>query len=205
MNLLKKNQKIDIIDDDGIIALANIQTYNATLSFRENWTWRELNEHLLDKNKESLFVFSTGGEDEWTLKFLINEESKKSFFRKTEQYLEVTDNVLYVVSWGDLTCTLQFRDTMLPDKFNKDLKVKVSNGLYRVVVKQLFDPEDYEYDAENKVNFIVELFSVESTNKNKLETIAWSENFPNDDKVFLSPIDSDTADFLEKLINNRKE
>jgi len=204
MNLFKRNQKIDIIDDDGIIALANIQTYNATLNFREKWTWRELNEHLLDKNKESLFVFSTGREDEWTLKFLINEESNKSFFRKTEQYLEVTDNVLYVISWGDLTCTLQFPDTLLPDDSNKDLKVKISNGLYRVVVKQLFDPEDYEYDAENKVNFIVELFLVKSTNKNKIESIVWTEDFPNDDTVFLSEEDRDTS-FIDQLINNRKE
>jgi len=109
-----------------------------------------------------------------------------------------------VVSWGNLTCTLQFRDTLLPDKFNKDLKVKINNGLYRVVVKQLFDPEDYEYDAENKVNFIVELFSVDSTNKNRIETIAWTENFPNDDTVFFSEKDSDTSDFLENLFNNRK-
>ena len=204
MNFFKKNQKIDIIDDDGIIAIANVSAYNATLSFRENLSWKELNEFILDKNKESLFVFATGSENEWTLKFLINEESNKPIFRKTEQFLEVTGNTLYVVSWGNLTCTLQFRDTLLPDKFNKDLKVKINNGLYRVVVKQLFDPEDYEYDAENKENFIVELFSVDSTNKNRIETIAWTENFPNDDTVFFSEKDSDTSDFLENLFNNRK-
>ena len=204
MNFFKKNQKIDIIDDDGIIAISNVSAYNATLSFRENLSWKELNEFILDKNKESLFVFATGSENEWTLKFLINEESNKPIFRKTEQFLEVTGNTLYVVSWGNLTFTLQFRDTLLPDKFNKDLKVKINNGLYRVVVKQLFDPEDYEYDAENKVNFIVELFSVDSTNKNRIETIAWTENFPNDDTVFFSEKDSDTSDFLENLFNNRK-
>ena len=205
MDFFKKPKKVKIIDDDGMIAIANVKTYNANLKFQENWTWKQLNDFMLDKNRNSLIVFSTGSEEEWTLEFLLNEESKKPHFRKFEQNIEVTNGNLNVVSWSDLISTLQFTDSELPEDSNKDLKVNVKNGFYRVVVKQLFDHEDYEYNAENKVNFIVELFPQNQGIDDKAECIAWTENFPNDGDIFLTNEPNDFDNFLKELLKSDKQ
>ena len=147
--------------------------------------------------------FSTGYENEWTLEFFINEQSTENYIRKFEQTEEVTNEVLHLVSWSDLIATLQFSDTKLPSKDNEKLKINIANGLYRVVVKQLFDCEDYEYESENKVNFIVELFSQNQAIITNAESIVWTENWPNDETVFLSNLPDEFDDFLDELIDKK--
>lgn len=199
MDIFKRSQKLKIVDDGGIIAIANVKSYNDNLEFQESWTWKQLNDFILDKNKDNLIVFSTGFGGEWTMKFFIDEISKKKYFRKFEQSIEVTDGSLYLVPWSDLTCTLQFPDTILPDGYNQDLKIKIKNGFYRVVVKQLFDPEDHDCESEKKVNFIVELFSQNESSNTKIDSLAWTENFPNDDSIFLSKKSDVFDDFLKNM------
>nr|WP_314495983.1 hypothetical protein [uncultured Chryseobacterium sp.] len=196
-------QKLKIIDDDGIIAIGNVKSYNEMLSFQETWTWKQLNDFISDKNYGNIIVFSTGREGEWTVEFLVNEESKKNCFRKSEHFIEVTDESLHLFSWGDLTSTLQFKDTVLPDPLNEKLKIKLRNGFYEVVVKQFFDPEDIEYDEENKTNFIIELFSKEHPMDTAKKQIAWAEDFPNDDRIFLSNEPDSFDDFLDELLKEK--
>ena len=197
-------QKLKIITDGSIIAIANTKKYNETLSNQTNWTWRQLNNFILETNKDNLIVFDTAWENEWTVEFLINIETDKAYFRKFEQSIEVTDQKLYLINWTDLTTSLQFKDTKLPDEINKDLKFDIENGFYKVVVKQLFNPEDYEYEAENKINFIVELFSQSENPNVKADSIIWTEDFPNDDTVFLSYERNEFDDLLDKMINESK-
>ena len=83
-------------------------------------------------------------------------------------------------------------------------KFDIENGFYKVVVKQLFNPEDYEYEAENKINFIVELFSQSENPNVKADSIIWTEDFPNDDTVFLSDEQNEFDDLLDKMINESK-
>ena len=197
-------QKLKIITDGSIIAIANTKKYNETLSNQTNWTWRQFNNFILEKNKDNLIVFDTSWENEWTVEFLINIETDKAYFRKFEQSIEVTDQKLYLINWTDLTSSLQFEDTKLPDEINKDLKIDLENGFYKVVVKQLFNPEDYEYISENKINFIVE-FIIQSENpKMKADSIIWTEDFPNDETVFLSDERDEFDDLLDKMINESK-
>jgi len=207
MNFLKKKQKLKIVDDDCMIALVNIKKFNETLPFQQSWTWKQLNNFILKKNNENLIVFSTGSEEEWTLEFLINEESKTTYFRKFEQNIEITDGALHLISWGDLTSTLQFTDTMLPGNGNEDVQIKIKNSFYRVVVKQLFNPEDYDYDAENKVNFIIELSYQNKEPKIKIEpeSLAWTVDWPNDETLFLSNAPNEFDDFLKKMIEDGNE
>ena len=73
----------------------------------------------------------------------------------------------------------------------------------RFVVKQHFDPEDIEYDEENKTNFIVELFSKEHPMDNIKKQIAWAEDFPNDDRVFLNNDPDSFDDFLDELLKEK--
>ena len=197
-------QKLKIITDGSIIAIANTKKYNETLSNQTNWTWRQFNNFILEKNKDNLIVFDTSWENEWTVEFLINIETDKAYFRKFEQSIEVTERNLYLVNWTDLTSSLQFKDTKLPDELNKDLKIDIENGFYKVVIKQLFDPEDYEYDPENKINFIVEFF-IQSENPNlHADKIMWTEDFPNDQTVFLSDERDEFDDLLDKMTNESK-
>ncbi|WP_113652164.1 hypothetical protein [Pedobacter namyangjuensis] len=197
-------QKLKIITDGSIIAIANTKKYNETLANQTNWTWRQLNNFILETNKDNLIVFDTSWENEWTVEFLINIETDKAYFRKFGQSIEVTDQKLYLINWTDLTTSLQFKDTKLPDEINKDLKFDIENGFYKVVVKQLFNPEDYEYEAENKINFIVELFSQSENPNVKADSIIWTEDFPNDDTVFLSDERNEFDDLLDKMINESK-
>ena len=197
-------QKLKIITDGSIIAIANTKKYNETLSNQTNWTWRQFNNFILETNKDNLVVFDTSWENEWTVEFLINIETDKAYFRKFEQSIEVTDQKLYLINWTDLTSSLQFKDTKLPDEINKEIKFDIENGFYKVVVKQLFNPEDYEYEAENKINFIVELFSQSENPNVKADSIIWTEDFPNDDTVFLSDEQNEFDDLLDKMINESK-
>ena len=197
-------QKLKIITDGSIIAIANTKKYNETLSNQTNWTWRQFNNFILETNKDNLVVFDTSWENEWTVEFLINIETDKAYFRKFEQSIEVTDQKLYLINWTDLTSSLQFKDTKLPDEINKEIKFDIENGFYKVVVKQLFNPEDYEYEAENKINFIVELFSQSENPNVKADSIIWTEDFPNDDTVFLSDEQKEFDDLLDKMINESK-
>ena len=197
-------QKLNIIADGSIIAIANTKKYNETLSNQTNWTWKQFNNFILETNKENLIVFDTSWENEWTFEFLVDNETEKTYFRKFEQSIEVTDQKLYLINWTDLTSSLQFEDTKLPDELNKDLKIDLENGFYKVVIKQLFDPEDYEYDPENKINFIVEFF-LQSENPNiQSEKIMLTEDFPNDETVFLSDERDEFDDLLDKMINESK-
>ena len=197
---IDRNQTLKIIDDDGLIAIVNAKSYNETLNFQENWTWKQLNDFILTKNRNNAIVFSTGREEEWNFEFFMEKESNKTFFRKFEQTIKVTNQSLYLVSWSDLTATLQFSDTTLPDSSNKDLKINVSNGIYRVVVKQLYDPEDIEYEAEDLTNFIVELFPEIYLINKSAEQITWTEDLPNDDTFFLDNEPNEFDELLNKFL-----
>ena len=192
---------IKIIADGSIIAIANAEKYNATLQNQVDWTWRQLTHFLFGQNRDNLIVFSTAFEDEWTFEFIINGETNQPYFRKFEQSIEVTNGILHFVNWTDLTSSLQFENTTIPEEFNSDLNIDLVNGFYRIVVKQLFDNEDYDYDPENKTNYIVELF-LESKNPNiNAETILWTEDFPNDDSIFLSTERNEFDDLLDNMMN----
>lgn len=137
------------------------------------------------------------GGDEWFFEFLINETTTKTAFRKFEKSIEVTDESLYLINWMDVTSSLQFRDTKIPDKINENLKIKIQNGFYKVIVKQLFDHNDYE--CENKISYVVELIS-ETKNPIRAEKIVWTEDFPNDENFFLKDEPNEFDDLLDQLI-----
>ncbi|KFC19545.1 hypothetical protein [Chryseobacterium sp. FH1] len=197
-------QKLKIIADGSIIAISNTKAYNEILKNQTSWTWKQVNEFLLETNKDNLIVFQTAWDDEWILEFFINQETDMTAFRQFEQSIEVTDENLYLVNWTDLTSSLQFKNTKLPDKTNDDLNIKIPNGFYRVTVKQLFDHDNYDYSSENKVSYVVELISELLNPDIKAEKIIWTEDFPNNDSKFLNDERNEMDDFLDELLNNDK-
>jgi hypothetical protein len=197
-------QKLNIIADASILAIANTQKYNGTLNNQVNWTWKQFNHFIIDSNKNNMIVFDTAVENEYTFACLVNEVSDQAYFRKFEQSIEVTDNSLYLINWTDLTSSLQFKDALLPSELNKDLKINLKNGYYKAIVKQLFNPEEDEYDPDDKINFIIE-FLIQSENPNlHPQKIMWADNFPNDESVFLSSERNEFDDLLDKMISESK-
>jgi len=197
-------KKLNIIADGSIIALANTEKYNHALDHKDTWSWKELNHFLLETNKYNLIVFNTAWDDEWTIGFLMNEQTNENHFRKFESSIEVTDGKLFLVNWTDLTSTLQFEDTELPDDLNKDLKVDLENGFYKVIVKQLFNHEDEDHDPENKISYIIELFPKNEDPNMIADHIFWTEDFPNDDSSFISNEDmGDFDDFMNQISSNK--
>ena len=197
-------QRLSITLDGSIVAIANTQKYNETLKNQVNWTWKQFNNFILETNKDNLIVFYTAWENEYTFQFLLNERSDEVYFRKFEQSIQVTERNLHLVNWTDLTSSLQFKDTKLPDKFSEDLKIDIENGFYKVVIKQLFDAEDYEYDPEHKINFIEEFFSQSENPHLHHDKIMWTADFPNDDTEFLSNKRDEFDDLLDQMISEGK-
>ena len=200
MNRMKTKKKLQIIADGSIIALVNVSKYNAALHFQDSWSWRQLHTFLLDTNRDHVVAFGTAWEDEWNIEVRLNDTSDRPYHRKFEQYIEVTANCLHLVSWSDLTATLQFEDTILPAETNEDLRIALSNGFYKVVVKQLFDSDDDNYDPEGKVNYVFEFFGVSQITDLGLHHVVWTEDLPTDDSLFLSNEPNEFDAFLAELI-----
>jgi hypothetical protein len=194
---------LNIIADGSIIAITNVEKYNDSLTNQQNWTWKQFNDFILVTNTDHLVAFATAWEDQWTVEFLINEHSSKSYHRKFEKSIQVTDGSIYLINWTDLTSSLQFEDAKLPDAVNKDLKIDIENGFYRVIVKQLFDHEDDNYDPENKTSYIVEMIWEAENPSIKSDEITWTQDFPTDDNLFISCERNEFDDLLDKMINER--
>jgi hypothetical protein len=199
-----KTEKLKIIADGSVVAIADAKKYNETLNNQTKWTWKQLNDFFLKTNRDHLIVFQTAREDEWIFEFLINQKTNETAFRQFEQSIEVSDENLYLVNWTDLTSSLQFENTKLPDKINEDLKIKIPNGFYKVTVKQLFDHDDDDYDSENKVSYVVELMSEPNNPSMHSEKIIWTEDFPNDDTYFLNDERNEFDDLLDQLLQKDK-
>ena len=199
---MAKTQKLKIVDDDCMIAIVNADKYNSTLQpHREQWTWGELKEFLLKTNRTNLIIWQTGIEEEWTVE-IVKSPTRKKAFRQFEQFIEVSNEKLFLISWGDLTGTLQFEDAKLPNEWNKDLIIPLDNGTYRVTVKQLFDPEDYDYDPEGKVNFELCFEPQSEILSTLVDKIAWTEDesFGNEGDVFFSFERNEFDDLIEEMI-----
>ena len=195
-------KKLNVIADGSIIAIANAQKYNESLTFRQSWTWKQFHDFILITNTDHLIVFSTAWEDEWTVEFLINEQSGEAYFRKFEQSLEVTDGSIYLINWTDLTSSLQFENTKIPDACNKDLTIDVDNGFYRVIVKQLFDHEDHNYNPEDGTSYIVEMIYEVQNPDIKADAIIWAQDIPNDHTIFISGERDEFDELLDKMITS---
>lgn len=111
----------------------------------------------------------------------------------------MTDEVVYLVNWTDLTSSLQFENTKIPDKINGNLKIKIENGFYKVIVKQLFDHNNYD-DWENRVSYVVEFMSESKNPDITVEKIIWTEDFPDDGTYFITDEPNEFDYFLDQII-----
>ncbi len=170
-SIFKKNTKYKITDDSGFLAIANSDNYNSYVD--ENWDLPQLINRFVDEmNKETLIIWATGSSGEWTVLFADKVSNKKAF-REFSKTINVTDGKLCLTNYEDLTMAAQYDDNKIPAEHNSDLTIKLDNGQYNFTVRQMFDPEDYDYDPDGKINFEIIMQTVNDNKPQKIDKIFW--------------------------------
>jgi hypothetical protein len=166
------NKDFRISDDSGFMAIVNADKYNSFVS--ENWTFDEIKERFIDEmNNNNLVLWGTGFGNIWSV-FLGDKPSSKKSFREFSKSICITKGELYLTNYEDLTMTAQFKEEKIPQKHNSNLVIKLDNGIYHVLVRQLFDPNNYDFDNAGQPNFeiVIEPFEGQKFN-NFVENIFW--------------------------------
>lgn len=163
---------LKITDDSGFLGIVNADTYKSFVS--EAWELSQLFDHFIDEmNNDHLILWATRAENVWTVNFASKPSEIKSF-REFCKTIEVTNGKIFLTNYEDLTIAAQNDDEKIPAEHNADLSIDLDNGRYEFQIRQLFDPEDNNYEPEGKVNFEI---VVQADANKKSQHI---------DKVFLS-------------------
>ena len=148
-----RTTKFNVYDEDGFFSVVNVEQYKTFVN--ENWTLDQLFEHFVNEmNDQHMIIWQTNndGGGDWTIE-VLEQPTGKSCFRSFEKTIEVNGGELYLVNYTDLTMAAQFDDVALPSKENADWKIHMENGIYTVTVRQMFDPEHYDYDKTDSTAF----------------------------------------------------
>ena len=164
---------LTLTDDSGFLAIVNADKYNSFVS--EQWELPQLLNRFVDEmNNNTLIIWATGSENQCTINFLDTFSDKKSF-REFSKTIEVTNGQLFLTNYEDLTMAAQFADEKIPTKHNSELSIQLDNGKYEFIVRQLFDPKDYKYEAEGNVNFEVAIQPDTKRQVQRIDKIFWKQ------------------------------
>jgi hypothetical protein len=170
-SIFKKDLEFQITDDSGFMAIVNSEKYVSFVD--ENWELPQLLDHFIEEmNKDALIIWSTGIEGEWNVRFSDKPYSEKSF-REFSKTINITNGQLFLANYEDLTMAAQFADDKIPAEHNSNLSVKLPNGKYELTIRQMFDPEDHDYDPEGKINFEVIVKSATTPSLQKIDSVYW--------------------------------
>jgi len=169
--------KLKIIDDDGFIALVNSANYQGFVD--DDWQFDELMSHFVNQiNQGNIIVWQTSndGGGNWSVSFQ-EQPSSTHAFRQFEQIINVTTGELFLTNYSDLTMAAQFSDASIPATHNADLKIGLKNGLYKVTVRQLFDPDNYleHFDSESEEDVSFEIVVTPTTEpaEQQVSSVYW--------------------------------
>jgi hypothetical protein len=167
------NSKIlTITDDSGFMGIVNTDRYKTFVS--NDWTLNQLFSHFVEEiNNDHLILWGTGSENIWSVSF-VNEASPIESFREFSRSIEVTTGRIFLTNYEDLTMAAQYDDEKIPSGHNTDLFVDIDNGRYTFIIRQLFDPEDYDYEPESQVNFEIVAKPGLSNKDQRVEKVFWS-------------------------------
>lgn len=142
---------LTITDDSGFLGIVNADTYKSFVD--EEWELSQLINHFIDEmNNDSLILWATGVENVWTVNF-VNEPSGIKSFREFYKTIEITNRKIFLINYEDLAMAAQYEEEQIPAKHTADLSIELENGRYLFQVRQLFDPGDFNYEPDGKVNF----------------------------------------------------
>jgi len=144
--------KYQLFDEDGIIGIVNAEKYNGYIS--EDWELNELTELFVQQmNEQNLIVWKAAEYgNNWNLEIretASNHQASKTF-KKT---IEVTSDELYLIDYTALTMIAQFENESVKKQCKESLRLDIKNGIYNVIIRQMFDPENIEEEEEDKIHF----------------------------------------------------
>jgi hypothetical protein len=171
---MQNSTTLSITDDSGFLGIVNADKYNSFVS--EDWQLPQLLNHFVDEmNNDNLILWSTGYENVWTVHFVSKPSDIKSF-REFYKTLEVTSGKIFLTNYEDLTMAAQYHDEKIPAKHNAALSIDLSNGRHEFQIRQLFDPEDNNYELEGKVNFEIVVQIDTSKKFQRCDKIFWQKD-----------------------------
>ena len=142
---------LTITDDSGFLAIVNSDKYQSFVD--SDWELHQLFSRFVDEmNNGNLIIWATGYENEWTVIFL-DKPSDHVAFREFSKSIHVTNGKLFLTNYEDLTIAAQFQEEKIPQEGNAELCINLGNGKYDFTIRQLFDPDDNDYVAQEKTNF----------------------------------------------------
>lgn len=165
------DKRLEISDDSGFIGLVNSELYQSFV--HEDWELGELLQRFKSEtNAGHAVIWSTGVENFQTVEFLF-KKSDRVAFREVYTNLKVTNGKLYLTNYEDLSMAAQYEDELIPSNHNSDLEIQIENGNYEVIIRQLFDPNDYDWEAVPNPCFEVVLNRIEWFQPNEFDTVIW--------------------------------
>jgi len=171
--------KLKITDDDGFIALVNSANYQSFVG--EDWQFDQLMKHFVDQmNVGNIIVWQTSndGGGNWLISFQEHPFNTPAF-RQFEHLIKVTTGQLFLSNYSDLTMAAQFSDISIPAAHNADLKIELENGWYKVIVRQLFDPDNalqhFEIETDENVSFELIITPSHELVNQPVNKVYWSE------------------------------
>ena len=168
---MQNSKTLTITDDSGFLGIVNADKYDSFIS--ENWELSQLFNRFVDEmNNDNLILWSTGSANVWTIRFVSKPSDIKSF-REFYKTLEVTSGKIFLTNYEDLTMAAQYSDEKIPAKHNAALSIDLDNGRHEFQIRQLFDPEDSNYDSEGKVNFEVVVQDYLDKNVQQVDKVFW--------------------------------
>lgn len=168
---MQNSKLLTITDDSGFLGIVNADTYKSFVS--EDWKLSQLLAHFVKEiNDDHLILWATGSENIWTIKF-VNNPSEIKPFREFYKILEVTNGKIFLTNYEDLTMAAQYDDEKIPSNHNANLSIDLDNGSYEFQIRQLFDPEDYDYEPEGKVNFEIVIRTEVGKKYQQIDKVFW--------------------------------
>ena len=165
------NKKLEISDDSGFIGLVNSELYQSFVD--EDWELDELLKKFTNEtNLGHAAVWNTGVENLMIVELLFNKSGKESY-REVLSNMKVTDGKIYLTNYEDLSMAAQFKDEVIPSKHNADLEIQIENGNYQLLIRQLFDPNDYDWERVPNPCFEIVLNKIEHFQANKFDKVIW--------------------------------
>lgn len=134
--------------DTNLIGMDNVEQYKSFVD--EDWELDILLKHFNDEMKNGHILVcqmtEEGIEHSWNVEVKIGTNTvEHKCFRRTEGYIKVTDNQLYLVDYDCLTMAAQFESDKVPDKNCSRYKIDIENGIYKVTIVQYYNVDKDEY------------------------------------------------------------
>jgi hypothetical protein len=167
------NTTLNIFDEDGFIAILNADEYQSFVD--TDWEFKQLMTHFVKQlNHDTLIIWATNPQGgNWRVRF-TDTPSNEKVYRQFNKTIQVTTGELYLTNYSDLAMAAQFADDKIPSKHNSNLFVKIPNGKYELNVRQMFDPDNYDYTSDTNTYEVV-ISSADNKNKTKDHVFWWTE------------------------------